>query len=1008
MLITSVFTALYAIICIFLFNHAITNEHIKIKKNIFPICIIFSLLLRVFLAYTNPGHTTDMRCFSAWADMLYENGFSAFYASDAFTDYPPGYMYILRVVGFIKSLHNYTAEWESIIIKFPAMIADIIAGILICHVASKKTSINKARLLAVMYIFNPAAIINSAVWGQVDAVYLLLILCSLILLDKKNIILSFITFAVAIIFKPQSLIFTPVFLFAGWEHIKTGDNINKSIKEVICGAISALIVALILMLPFGIKNTLQQYTCTLNSYSYATINAFNIWGLFGMNWHELNYITKIIGYCFIPLICIGADVIYFKGEQSSKFFTTGAFLSFATYMLTVKMHERYAFCAVALMLFAFCCDKKSKSFISFILLTISQIINVAWVYFVYEKNPSAHFADVYINIASAFNFILLVFMFIMLSEKKESNMFCSKTKPAIITTTPKERLVNTFDIIAIAVITVVYSFVAFYNLGDIKAPQTEYTLTAGTQLDISFDNETQLSEMCIFAGNTPIDEDNRMTISFFDENDNFQKAITLSNCDVFAWHFEQLDDISAKHIVIECENDVTLREMAFFNAESNILSPSYSFASQLFDENNLVPNQKTNLNSTYFDEIYHARTAYEFINGIEVYEWTHPPLGKVFISFGIRLFGMNPFGWRFSGVVFGILMLPFVYLFSKKLFKKSWLSCVLTIAFAFDFMHFVQTRIATIDVYITFFVILMYYFMYSYYCMNFYSDKLFKTFVPLLFCGISFGFGTACKWTGIYAGAGLCVIFFMTLHSRYEEYLFAKENPDRINSDRILSSFKKNTIATIAFCICAFVIIPLIIYVLSYIPFVKCNGKGIAGIIKNQTDMFVYHSQTVLSATHPYSSKWYEWIIMKRPIWYYSGTVTNTLREGISAFGNPLVWWGAIPAVIFTVFCALIKKDKTAVYLTVGYFAQLIPWMFVDRVVFIYHYFPCVLFLVLCMGYFINAMYKYNKKTKYIAVLYAVSVVGLFVLFYPVLSGMTVNIYWVDKYLRWVSSWVLI
>ena len=37
---------------------------------------------------------------------------------------------------------------------------------------------------------------------------------------------------------------------------------------------------------------------------------------------------------------------------------------------------------------------------------------------------------------------------------------------------------------------------------------------------------------------------------------------------------------------------------------------------------------------------------------------------------------------------------------------------------------------------------------------------------------------------------------------------------------------------------------------------------------------------------------------MYRPIWYYSGVVSDTVREGISAFGNPLVWWAGIPALI--------------------------------------------------------------------------------------------------------------
>lgn len=71
------------------------------------------------------------------------------------------------------------------------------------------------------------------------------------------------------------------------------------------------------------------------------------------------------------------------------------------------------------------------------------------------------------------------------------------------------------------------------------------------------------------------------------------------------------------------------------------------------------------MNSTYFDEIYHARTAWEHLNGVYPYEITHPPLGKIIISIGIALFGMTPFGWRFSGTLFGVLMLPVIYIFAK-------------------------------------------------------------------------------------------------------------------------------------------------------------------------------------------------------------------------------------------------------------------------------------------------------------------------------------------------------
>ena len=60
----------------------------------------------------------------------------------------------------------------------------------------------------------------------------------------------------------------------------------------------------------------------------------------------------------------------------------------------------------------------------------------------------------------------------------------------------------------------------------------------------------------------------------------------------------------------------------------------------------------------------------------------------------------------------------------------------------------------------------MYFFMYRYCRMSFYDTSLIKTLLPLGACGISMGLGIACKWTGVYAGVGLAVLFFATLYRR--------------------------------------------------------------------------------------------------------------------------------------------------------------------------------------------------------------------------------------------------
>ena len=161
-----------------------------------------------------------------------------------------------------------------------------------------------------------------------------------------------------------------------------------------------------------------------------------------------------------------------------------------------------------------------------------------------------------------------------------------------------------------------------------------------------------------------------------------------------------------------------------------------------------------------FDEIYHARTAYEHIHNMSVYEWTHPPLGKLIITLGILIFGMNPFGWRIMGTLFGIAMVPILYVFAKRMLRRTDYALLAAGLWAFDCMHFTQTRIATIDVYGVFFILLMFLFMYEYIRRPYLTTPLKEKFRYLALSGLSFGLGVASNRIGCDAGAGLAVLFF--------------------------------------------------------------------------------------------------------------------------------------------------------------------------------------------------------------------------------------------------------
>ena len=127
-----------------------------------------------------------------------------------------------------------------------------------------------------------------------------------------------------------------------------------------------------------------------------------------------------------------------------------------------------------------------------------------------------------------------------------------------------------------------------------------------------------------------------------------------------------------------------------------------------------------------------------------------------------------------------------------------------TLLFAFDFMHFVQTRIATIDVFVTLFIMLSYYFMYCYLQKSFYDTKLQKTFIPLGLCGVAMGLSWASKWTGIYSSVGLCILFFLHMYRRYREYVIACKTPrgqtNGISHAYIIDHFSSYFWKTIGFC----------------------------------------------------------------------------------------------------------------------------------------------------------------------------------------------------------------
>jgi dolichyl-phosphate-mannose--protein O-mannosyl transferase len=408
------------------------------------------------------------------------------------------------------------------------------------------------------------------------------------------------------------------------------------------------------------------------------------------------------------------------------------------------------------------------------------------------------------------------------------------------------------------------------------------------------------------------------------------------------------------------------------------------------------------MDSMYFDEIYFVRTAVEHIESVEPYEISHPPLGKEIIAASILSFGMSPLGWRLFGAFSGVLMLVVMYIFLKNMFGKTVIATCGTLLLGFDFMRFVQTRIATIDSYTVLFILLAFFFMYRYITTDIEADFR-KSIVPLAFSGFFFGLGFATKWTGFYAGAGLLVIYVIRLAQLSLHY-----------STKEKSGLGAYLMKTLLFSVLFFVIVPAITYYLSYIPYGLARGKALGDgmlfdadffriVWGNQVVMFTYHSRLV--AVHPFSSVWWQWILNLRPVLYVNSYIGDT-RATFGAFGNPVVWWGGFLAMVVMAVRVYTHRDGKALFILIGYIAQLLPWVAVTRILFTYHYFPSTLFLVLALSHILNIIVEREKGKSKIAVYGFTATAGaVFALFYPSLSGRYMSHWYYNNFIKWFDSW---
>jgi dolichyl-phosphate-mannose-protein mannosyltransferase len=181
----------------------------------------------------------------------------------------------------------------------------------------------------------------------------------------------------------------------------------------------------------------------------------------------------------------------------------------------------------------------------------------------------------------------------------------------------------------------------------------------------------------------------------------------------------------------------------------------------------------------------------------------------------------------------------------------------------------------------------------------------------------------------------------------------------------------------------------------------------------------MYHANQTLTATHPYGSHWYTWPLEERPIYYWQGDTTPNGSQGnIYLLGNPVIWWGIWISIITGLLYLWVMRRKlqpatiAGLSITVvAYFINLLPFVAVTRVMFLYHYFFSFLYSLIFSLLLWNDLAKspHGKQLEdtrdrriYIGVIVAI-VLG-FIFFSPLSYGWPLSPTALKAHM-WLRSW---
>lgn len=360
-------------------------EKITSKENLsLPIywILLCAFLMRVALAQT-PGFSIDTDAWFAWSMRMVETGFSGFYSKEVWTNYTPGFLYVLYVLGLIKQLFLFSNELHYFILKFPSILADLILGFLIYKEVNRFQNPGLALVAAILYLFNPAVLFNSAVWGQIDAFLTLFLFMSVYFLIRKKLVWASVFWGLAVLIKPQAIALLPVFGFYVLRNFSL-----KTISKLSLPAVSVIILGSLPFFPqdpvLGVFKLILQMA---QDYPGNSMFAYNLWGIFGFWIDDATTLGPLSFrvWGILLLIIYWSIIVVFKWKRKINWYVFALLGFLAFYFLPTRVHERYLLPALPFLILCAYIYKSRFLAILGAALSFIHFINIYYVYVYYME-----------------------------------------------------------------------------------------------------------------------------------------------------------------------------------------------------------------------------------------------------------------------------------------------------------------------------------------------------------------------------------------------------------------------------------------------------------------------------------------------------------------------------------------------------------------------------------------------------------------------------------------------